>query len=499
MNPNAVKQLVILVLCGIVAVLFGSILASGSYDDLLLLSYLLVGVYTLAAPGFAPLIAFGILNPFILPIPFVRGVPFILLILAICCVKLFFRNALTREGRAEYQHCFTWGIVLVFGWVALRYCMHPVFPNLSGFGANVTGFRAYLDYGICFALVVLLPFFFTTRDDVIRLLRWMGGISVFFILLFIPLVFSRRMLAALWLQRFGLFVTTFDNGWLRFVVLPGFGLNLLMLSFFPRLAPVPRWLRLTMGALGLVAIVMGGNRTSVLMGFVMVVAVLLVRRRIATLSLLVVGTALLLVAFHFIGERLDVRRGVGFWRIMSVTSRRIAEQTDAAGNAEWRMIRWKRALDEIQTNPLFGKGYGGVENAWLFTDWAGFEDASLEVGLAAGGIHNGFLNGAYSLGIPAVLFFLVTFLAQSIMSFKKARRLGGGDPVLSDVHAFVFANLAGLPVAIYLGNDLNNSMIWFFLVLGVRLTRLKANESTAGESPSPKPIEMPFLPGRMTA
>src|SRR5213594_2151271 len=111
MNANAVKQLVILTLCGIVAVLFGSILASGSYEDLLLLSYLPVGVYALAAPGFVPLIAFGILNPFILPLPFIRGMPFILLILGICCVKLFFRNALMREGKAEYWHCFTWGFV----------------------------------------------------------------------------------------------------------------------------------------------------------------------------------------------------------------------------------------------------------------------------------------------------------------------------------------------------------------------------------------------------
>src|SRR5207248_2443837 len=139
----------------------------------------------------------------------------------------------------------------------------------------------------------------------------------------------------------------------------------------------PRWMRVTMGALGVVAIVMGGNRTSVLMGFLMVLAIVLVRRRIATFSLLVVGASLLLVAFHLIGERLDVRRGVGFWRIMSMTSRRIAEETDAAGNVEWRMIRWKRAMDEIQANPIFGKGYGGLENAWLFADWAGFQEASL--------------------------------------------------------------------------------------------------------------------------
>ena len=57
--------------------------------------------------------------------------------------------------------------------------------------------------------------------------------------MFIPMVFSKNFVLAMWLQRFGVFVTTFDNGMLRFVVLPGFGLNLLMLSFFPSLVPAP--------------------------------------------------------------------------------------------------------------------------------------------------------------------------------------------------------------------------------------------------------------------
>src|SRR5438067_2360361 len=99
MNPNAVKNLVILVLCGIAAVFFGTMLASQDYENLLLLAYLAMGIYVVAAPGFIPLIAFGLMNPFILPLPFVHNVPFMLLILGVCLVKLFFRNALTRERK----------------------------------------------------------------------------------------------------------------------------------------------------------------------------------------------------------------------------------------------------------------------------------------------------------------------------------------------------------------------------------------------------------------
>src|SRR5436305_8512709 len=105
MNDSAIKQLIILALCAIAAVLCGVILASGSYEYLFVFSYLVMGVYVLAAPGFIPLIAFGLLSPFTLPIPFIWNVPFMGVILAICCVKLFFHKAVTRK-REPYQHCF---------------------------------------------------------------------------------------------------------------------------------------------------------------------------------------------------------------------------------------------------------------------------------------------------------------------------------------------------------------------------------------------------------
>ena len=70
-----------------------------------------------------------------------------------------------------------------------------------------------------------------------------------------------------------------------------------------------------------------------------------------------------------------------------------------------------------KSGPLIGKGYGGLENAWVFSDTSQIEDVLLEVDLASGGIHNGYLTGAYSLGIPAVLFFLIAFIGQMIMSF----------------------------------------------------------------------------------
>jgi O-antigen ligase len=345
-------------------------------------------------------------------------------------------------------------------------------------------------------MVLLMPFFLTSRKDVVSLFRWIGGISVFFILFLVPFVFSKSVFAAFWLQRFGLYVATFDNGWLRFVVLPGFGLNLLMLSLCPNILPASKWIRASLGLLGVVAIVMGGNRSSLVMAFIMVLAIAVARRRIVMASIALTASALLLVTFSYVGEKLDIRGGVGFSRVMSLTSRRIAEASGASGTAEWRMIRWKRAMQEIQAHPVFGKGYGGVENAWLFTDWAEFEEATVEIALASGGIHNGYLNAAYSLGIPALLLFIVIVVGQSLSNFRQAQRLLRIDPIKSEMHSLVLANLGALTAAIYIGIDLNAPMLWLYLILGVFLTRLgKENPAVVEDAISaPAHLEPRALP-----
>jgi hypothetical protein len=495
MNPTAIKNLIILVLCGITAIVLGSIVSSQSYDNLLLLTYLLVGIYVVAAPGFVPLIAFGLLNPFILPIPFIWNVPFMLLILAICCVKLFFYKAISKE-QFTYRNCFTWATIAFFAWVVLRYGLNPVRPNTSGFGANVTGFRSYLNYAICGALVLFIPFFFRKREDVVKLVRWIGGLSVFFILFFLPFAFSKSMFAANWLQRFGLFVATFDNGLLRFVVLPGFGLNLLILSMLPNLVTVRKWMRVSMAGLGITAIVLGGNRGSFIMAGIMVAAILLIQGRRMMVGVSLAAAIMMLGAFHYIGEQLDIREGVGFLRILSIGSERVARESGAMDTVEWRMIRWKRAMNEIEAHPLVGKGYGGLENAWIWSDWAQFEEARVEVDLAAGGIHNGYITAAYSLGIPALLFFVIALGGQLVANIKAVRRSSGHDPALADLHTYIYANLVGLIPSIYIGTDLNAPTIWLYIALGVLLTRMSAEKVAEPETVA-TPEVVPYFPKRI--
>ncbi len=493
MNPSIIKNLLILAVVLVMAVVFGFLLATGDFTMLFVLAYAAITLYVLIFPGYLPLIALGLLSPFVLPIPYISNFPFLLLILGICCVKFFFEHALSERQRAV-KHCITFGIVLFFGWIVMRYCMNPVKPNVQGFGANVTGFRSYLNYAMCLVLILLLPYFVTSRKDIKELLIWMARISVFFILLMTPFVFSKSATAAYWISLFGLNVSFFDNGWLRFVALPSFGIVLISLVLIPNTVGWSFEKRAVMLGLGVIAIFLGGNRGSFAQVLAIILAVELFRRRYIRLALIGISIGIILLGFYFIGERIDLSRGVGSLRILSIVSKRVAEASGAVDTSDWRMMRWRRATSEIIANPLFGKGYGGVENAWVFADISQFEDARLEVDLATGGIHNGYISCAYSLGIPALVIFLFVYLNKIWICFNFAEKLKNTDRELSDLYVWAGSNLIGFVLAIYVGADLNAPIIWFYIVMTVYLKRLAEVESTAvmpEQIMSPQPIPQP--------
>ena len=82
---------------------------------------------------------------------------------------------------------------------------------------------------------------------------------------------------AIFFFRFGMFVSTFDNGTLRFVALPEFGLFLLSLLLLPNLIEFGRWTRFPVFMLGTMAIVVGGSRSGLAMAIVIVTVIPLLR------------------------------------------------------------------------------------------------------------------------------------------------------------------------------------------------------------------------------
>jgi hypothetical protein len=190
----------------VVSFLVGNAVAEGDYATLGLMVLLILVTATIVMPGYEPILAFGILCPFAFPIPYVYRFPFFVLVLALCCVKFIVTQALSQQ-RFRYHRAVTAPILILFGWVVLRYCMNPVMPGLAiGTGSTVTGFRAYLNYAVCLGLLLALPLFIKTREDAVRLLRWLAYISLLFVALLIPLTLSKSLTAARILTNLGMTV-----------------------------------------------------------------------------------------------------------------------------------------------------------------------------------------------------------------------------------------------------------------------------------------------------
>ena len=107
MLPRAFKSILVLVLSGLVAVLLGNLIGQGDFDSLILLCYAGLGIFLLTAPGYQPLLALGLLNPFILPIPLVHAFPFLAIMLGVCVCKLMLRDSLTHVEFHNYQSAMT--------------------------------------------------------------------------------------------------------------------------------------------------------------------------------------------------------------------------------------------------------------------------------------------------------------------------------------------------------------------------------------------------------
>ncbi|MFN7138627.1 MAG: O-antigen ligase family protein [Limisphaerales bacterium] len=484
MNYNQIRSLAFLAGAAAVAVCIGYAVAMEQYYFLALAAVGVVGTVLVLMPGYIPLLAFGLLTPFTVPLPFIWGFPPVLLVLLFCFFKKLFREGLigTKE-RGKRLNVLILPFWLFFGWIFVRYCMNPVMPNASGFGENVTGFRPYLNYAICFGLVASIGYFIRSKSDMNKMIRWMTWVSLALVLLLVPLMFVRSFGVATVLQYLGLYVDMFENGIFRFVVLPFFGIILLSVSLLPELLNLRKSFRFLLMLIGIGAILLGGSRSGLIMATAVVLAIPLLRRNVRRFATILVAVIGFYCVGYFAGEAMS-RRDAGIFRVLALVSPKMAESTRAAGTWEFREIRWKRAWMEIQNRPFVGRGYGGVQNAFIWSDWTNFEEARIEIDIASGGVHNGYIACALIFGIPAALLF-IGILGWAIWRNAKIAMRRTNDRFTANVHAFVCVNLVAYALTIYIGTDLNNPMIWFFIAFGLlmeaitRQTISEANKSQA--------------------
>jgi O-antigen ligase len=476
MNPRQITALLIFGSAIVLAVCAGISIAMEDYWLLWLAAGAIFITGSLVTPGYVPLLVFGLLIPFSLPIPFIWNMPFLLLALGVCIVKYWLERGLTIHKHFSPISTVNWSCALFFAWVFLRYCMKPSIPNIMGFGRNVTGFRAWLSYALCFGVLFFLGRFIGSRQGLHKLVRWLAIVSVAFILLLVPAALSKSMTVLAILTYFGMFATTFDNGFLRIVALPGFGLILFSLALLPNLLHLKPFTRSLCVILALSAIVMGGNRSSFGTALIFAISIPLLRRKFLQAAA-VTGTLFVLIAsVYFAGPVLSRLPETGFLRMLALVSPDLARVTGGEANMEWREVRWERALERIRTHPFVGEGYGGLENAWDAMDSTQLEEQGEEMSLATGGIHNGYLASALALGVPASLFFIYILLQQIILNARRAYGYQSHDPVIAEAHCFVTAYLLACSAGIFIGSDLNDPMIWLYIGLGTFLIQLRTRE-----------------------
>jgi O-antigen ligase len=475
MRPRQLAALLTLGAAVTIALCLGISIATENYALLIFgATVVIVGILVLM-PGYVPLFVFGLLMPFSLPVPFIFGFPFLFIALGICALKYWLQRGLQNSQQPMRFNAVDFSIGLFFTWAFLRYCMKPAFPNLMGWGTNVTGFRAWLSYALSFGVLFFMGRFVANRAGLLKLMRWLAYVSIFFIFVFVPVTLSKSVALGDLFMQLGMFVAPFDNGMLRFVALPGFGLFLLSLLLLPNLLKLSRAGWCLAFALGTMAVILGGSRSGLGMAFIVVTATLLLRRKFLQFEI-VMGSALLVSAVaYFAGPTLSQLPQSGFFRVFALVSPALAEATGGDANMEWREIRWQRGLEEIRKHPLLGVGYGGLENA-LSSD-VQTEEENEDMNLATGGVHNGFIAGALALGIPATLLFIYVLITQIFTNAHRALALRKADPVVAEVHCFVCANLLAYAAGIFIGSDINDPVIWFFLALGLFVSQLRRQES----------------------
>jgi len=151
-------------------------------------------------------------------------------------------------------------------------------------------------------------------------------------------------------------------------------------------------------------------------------------------------------------------------------------------------------MEDIRNRPWIGYGYGGLENAFVFGTSDQFETAMVDMDVANGTLHNGFLASARAFGIPGLLLFMIGYLGRIVFNAKRTARFRASDPVVSDLHCFVFANLVALLVALYVGADLNSPIIWFYITLGDLAAGVKKAEGAAIEIQQGQEAEPDLIP-----
>jgi O-antigen ligase len=410
----------------------------------------------------------------------VTQIPTIALVLMICIASIFMRasiitRALPYRGRLDPL------VMIFFLYLIIRYASDPVLPGYAlGISNDVTGFRSWLNHLIGLILFLSFGFLITSVEAVQKLFRWLVLFSLVFTILFLGLMFVPGQELSSILGKMGIFVTMFGNGWRRFVFLPAMGTFLITASLLPNLFLTTPFQRRLFTVIGILAVVAGGGRGSVLTLLLTVGIILILKKRSLAFGALVAAVIGLTIIANTLVGHWSTKTVTPIVRIMGSFSPALSTEIGAMGTMEWRYIRWKRAMEDIRQHPWVGMGYGGVKN--YFGVLSDFQETSpdldVERDVAIGATHNGFISAARNLGIPFTLLFAIIGLWRAYVHWRKLKPHHPAG-LLPEAHIFLCSYLAVMVLGMTIGGDITLTVNWLFIALSFVVESLDSGLSSA--------------------
>jgi hypothetical protein len=390
-TPEAPRRGLLLAAAGIGALLILYILNGGSYYPALAIAGVAgaIGVYKASALTrmdrqwlIVPLVMIAIFVSSL----FLAGAPRAAfhygLVILFCapCVPIMWRSGCYRRGGFGLYSIY-------FGW-ALLTVSYSLAPEFS--------IARLLDATLVFCAMATIVFELKDGDDVARLIeRFIMGCGFFVVILALSAVALPRSIT--WdipdiytvnqqVERFrGLLSNPNDVGGLMLITVGP------TLAFWNRFDPRrKKWL----GLIALLAVGEAGladSRTPIVALAVGIVCYILWRYRLRGILLLAGAGVLAIAALPLLGHNISEYTGRG-------------DVTTLTGRTDM----WAYVIQEIKSRPLFGYGYevaGSIFQSKYFPLWYGPWDEG-----AQSSLHNGYLNHAIGVGLPATLFWLFIVL-----------------------------------------------------------------------------------------
>ncbi len=432
-------------------------------------------------------LAFGVLVPFGITLPFVSGLPILGLVLALGIAERAARYA--TGGTAPSIRSWD-GLAMIFHLSLLGiYLRDPALPGVAlGLSQDITGFRSWLDHAMDFGLLVFLGHLITSRQDVSSLFRWLRRWALVFAVAFMVLMFVPSWRLTLFLKQSSVFVSYFGNGWRRFVFLPTMGMFLLLSALLPTLFDISCFRARLLVPVGLAAIIAGGNRGSIVGLLVQLGVISLRKGKFIALSALAMLVALSMLAANALLEHNLVGIENPLMRVMTTFSPKLAEASGSLGTMEWRMVRWRRAVEDIRKHPWAGLGYGGVSDYFALLSPRGgpTEELAVERDLATGSTHNGYISAARALGIPITVMFVLLLPYRIYRHWRLAGACLASERLMGEAHLFICSYLAMFSCMLLVSAEIRAPVLWFFIGLGFILENM-GNAGDPLQEPAPLP------------